>query len=153
MFILYCPCPANTGPDANLGCLGFMNIWKLRLGWSLIGTKTLSFNLLSLHYSLLVVVHLEKQKLSESWNRRGRVLVNRSEFAMGILWSEARVRISHILIFRRITIFQVFVRAGSKSCVNYPNYLEIIPLNISDTSSNCFPIVSQGGLRIPAWIP
>ena len=45
--------PANIGPDANLGCLGFMNIWKLRLGWSLIGTKSLSFNLLSLYSCLL----------------------------------------------------------------------------------------------------
>ena len=33
------PGPASTGSDANLGCLGFMNIWKLRLGWSLIGKK------------------------------------------------------------------------------------------------------------------
>ena len=44
----------------------------------------------------------------------GQVLVNRSEFAMGVLWSQAKVRISHILIFRRITIFQVFVRALSR---------------------------------------
>ena len=64
------PGPASTGSDANLGCLGFMNIWKLRLGWSLIGTKTLSFNLLSLSTDSGNIVHLEN--CSPHWNRRGR---------------------------------------------------------------------------------
>ena len=150
--------PANTRPDANLGCLGFMNIWKLRLGWSLIGTKSLSFNLLSLYSCLLGLGVI--QEIMCIWK-----IGHHSEIGgagagpcqqIGICdgslviagWGQD---LTHFDIEKNYNISSVC--QSSKSCVNYPNYLEIIPPNISDTSSNCFPIVSQCGLRIPAWIP